>query len=171
MTMARAQMLAVNTDVLMDAALAPNLGLELTVGNQSTLSVNALVSHRALTKQIQVAAFQPEYRYYLGGRAMDRFFMGIGGIGAVYDVTMKGKRYDGYCAGAGLTFGYVIPLNDRLSVDFHAGFGMTTYKQKEYFLGDDYESEFYQDGNPRSNASGFRYMPTRIGISLSYTLR
>lgn len=171
MSVAKAQMLAVNTDVAMDGLMAPNLGLELTVGNQSTLSLNGLISHKPWGKTAQVAALQPEYRYYLSGRPMDRFFLGLGGIAAVYDVNIKDKRYDGYCAGGGLTFGYVLPLTERLSVDFHAGFGVTRYKQKEYYLGDDFDNEYSLDGNQRSNASGFRYMPTRIGVSLSYTLR
>jgi len=168
---AKAQMLSVNTDVAMDALMAPNLGLELTVSNQSTLSLNGLVSHKSWGKSAQVAALQPEYRYYLSGRPMNKFFLGIGGIAAVYDVEIKDKRYDGYCAGAGLTFGYVLPLSDRVSVDFHAGFGATKYKQKEYYKGDDYNSEYLEDGNPVANANGFRYMPTRIGVSLCYTLR
>lgn len=168
---ARAQMLAVNTDVAMDALMAPNIGLELTVANQSTLSLNTLISHKSWGKDAQVAAIQPEYRYYLSGRPMNKFFLGIGGIASVYDVDIKDKRYDGYCAGVGLTFGYVLPLSDRWSVDFHAGFGATAYKQKEYYNGDDYDSEFNDDGYPIANAKGFRYMPTRIGISVSYTLR
>lgn len=168
---AKAQMLAVNTDVAMDALMAPNVGLELTVANQSTLSLNALISHKSWGHKTQVAALQPEYRYYLSGRPMNKFFLGIGGIASVYDVEVKDKRYDGYCAGAGLTFGYVLPLSDRWSVDFHAGFGATAYKQKEYYIGDDYDNEYTKDGYPVANAKGFRYMPTRIGVSISYTLR
>lgn len=168
---AKAQMLAVNTDVAMDALMAPNIGLELTVANQSTLSLNGLYCYESWGHKTQVAALQPEYRYYLSGRPMNKFFVGIGGIASVYDVEIKDKRYDGYCAGAGLTFGYVLPLSDRVSIDFHAGFGAAAYKQKEYYIGDDYDAEFCVDGYPVANAKGFRYMPTRIGISLSYTLR
>ena len=167
----RAQMLAVNTDVAMDALMAPNIGVEMTVADKSTLSLNALIAHKPWGRNAQIAAIQPEYRYYFTGRPMQRLFVGIGALGSVYDVEIKDKRYDGICAGGGLTFGYVLPITDRLNIDFHAGFGMMAYKQKEYYVGDDYERQYSLDGNERANATGFFYSPTRIGVSLTYIIK
>ena len=102
---------------------------------------------------------------------MYREFIGIGGIGTVYDITWKGKVYDGAALGLGLTFGYVLPITSRLNIDFHAGFGFVTYKQKEYFVGDQYDSDYVFDGEQRANATGYYLLPTRIGVSVSYVIR
>jgi hypothetical protein len=101
---------------------------------------------------------------------MFREFIGIGGIGAVYDITWSGKVYDGTALGLGLTFGYVLPLKKRLNIDFHAGFGFIHYKHKEYFVGDQYDADYIFDGEQRANASGYYLLPTRIGVSVSYIL-
>ena len=56
---ASAQMVAVNTDVAMDACMAPSLGVELTLGKKSTLNINGLYAANMLGKDIRIAAMQP----------------------------------------------------------------------------------------------------------------
>ena len=84
--------------------------------------------------------------------------------------VQKGKRYDGYALGAGLTFGYVFALTNNLNVDLHAGFGLVrTSYTKTYLDG----SPIYVNGTTRPTEAGFvgmRLIPTKIGVSLSYTL-
>ena len=166
----RAQMVAANVDALWLATLTPNVGFELVVGERSTVSLNSLFAMKPLGKDIKITALQPEYRYYFSGRPMFREFIGIGGIGAVYDITWSGKVYDDTALGVGLTFGYVLPLKKRLNIDFHAGFGFIHYKHKEYFVGDQYDADYIFDGEQRANASGYYLLPTRIGVSVSYML-
>lgn len=166
-----AQMIAVNTDAMWWATMAPNLGLELVVGERSTASLNALSMRRLIGNEAKMMALQPEYRYYFSGRTMFREFIGIGGIGAVYDIHWKNKVYDGTALGLGLTFGYVLPLTKRLNVDFHAGFGYIHYSQKEYFAGDQYDTDAEDNGAQRVNARGYYLLPTRIGVSISYILK
>ena len=168
---ARAQMIAASTDALWLATMSPNLGVELVVGERSTLGLNGLWTSKPLGKDNKIKALQPEYRYFFSGRPMFREFIGIGAIGALYDITWAGKVYDGTAIGAGLTFGYVLPLSRRLNIDFHAGFGMIFYRQKEYFTGDNYDKEYIIDGELSTNATGYYLLPTRIGISLSYILK
>lgn len=166
----RAQMVAANVDALWLATLSPNIGFELVVGERSTFSLNGLFAMKPLGKDIKITAVQPEYRYYFSGRPMFREFIGIGGIGGVYDIKWSGKVYDGTALGVGLTFGYVLPLKKRLNIDFHAGFGFIHYKQKEYFEGDQYDIDYVFDGEQRANANGYYLLPTRIGVSVSYIL-
>lgn len=64
----KAQRLAVNTDVAMDACLAPSLGVEITMGKKSTLNINGLYGENILGKDIRMAAVQPEWRVYISGR-------------------------------------------------------------------------------------------------------
>ena len=167
----RAQMLAANIDGLWLATLTPNIGAELVVGECSTLGLHGLFAVKPLGKDAKIYALQPEYRFFFSGRPMYREFIGIGAVGATYDITWKGKVYDGTALGLGLTFGYVLPLKPRLNIDFHAGFGFIRYKQKEYFEGDQYDVDYIFDGEQRPNASGYVLLPTRIGVSISYILR
>lgn len=166
-------MIAINTDIAMDAMMTPSLGMEIVTGNRSTFSANVMYSWKSLGKNISVIAVQPEYRYYLSNRPIHGIFMGIGAIGGRYDIEWANKTYKGDAFGAGLTFGYVWNLTRRLSVDFHAGFGAIIYNQKEHFLKDHYDEES-AEGNPsytKANANGYYLAPTRLGVSISYVLK
>ena len=166
-----AQKIAANVDALWLVTLSPNVGLELVVGERSTLSLNGLFATKPLGKDMKIYALQPEYRYYFSGRPMYREFFGVGAIAGTYDIKWSGKVYDGTALGLGLTFGYVMPITQRLNIDFHAGFGFIHYKHKEYFEGDQYDADYVFDGEQKANASGYYLLPTRIGVSVSYMLR
>lgn len=166
---AKAQTMAVNTDVLWDAAMSPNIGLEMTVADQSTLQVNAITSQKPYGKDVRFTAVQPEYRYYFSGRPMYKHFVGVCAFGATYKATIADKTYNGSGAGVGVTFGYVLPLAKRLNLDFHAGVGYAKYRQKEYLPNQEHQTN--AAGYEEANAKGSYIMPTRIGVSLSYILK
>lgn len=167
----RAQMLAVSTELTSDVMLAPSIGLELVTANHSTVSLNALWGQKILGKPYRVVALQPEYRYYFSGRPMSQWFVGVGGIITSYDIHTRGKVYDGYAGGVGVTFGYVWNLTERLNLDLHSSLGTVFYKQKEYYEQDNYDTDYLIDGQQRTNARGYYLMPTRIGISISYIIK
>ena len=120
---ARAQMLAVNTDVAMDACLAPSLGVELTMSKKSSLNFNALYGRKILGKDMMILAIQPEWRVYLSGRPMYHHYVGAIGLLTRYDMELGSKLYKGDAFGIGVSFGYVLPITDRLMADFHASVG------------------------------------------------
>lgn len=167
----RAQMVAVNTDMLMDVLQIPNMGVEIVVGERSVAGLHAFGSYRPWGKDVRVLGLQSEYRYFFSGRPMNSFFVGFGLLASSYDITWAGKVYDGNAFGAGMTFGYVLPLTHRLNLDFHAGFGAIFYRQKEYFEGDFYDQDYSTGGLLRPNATGYTLLPTRVGVSLSYILK
>lgn len=166
----KAQIIAVNTDVVSDACLAPNIGVELGMNSRSSLSVNALYGNNILGKDIKMTVVQPEWRYYFSGRTMYRHFIGVGALAASYDMKVDDRIYNGDGAGLGVTFGYVLPLSNRLNIDFHAGCGLFFYSQKEYHIDEDYSK--YMDGEREvANSHGSGIWPTRIGISVTYILK
>ncbi|MBR1839195.1 MAG: DUF3575 domain-containing protein [Prevotella sp.] len=170
---ASAQMIAVNTDVAMDACMAPSLGVELTLGKKSTLNINGLYAANMLGKDIRLAAVQPEWRVYISGRPMFHHYFGAIGLLASYKFShLADKVYDGDAMGIGLSYGYVWPVTQRLLIDFHTSLGYVAYRQKEYFVGDDYDRHYTnEEGNPYANATGSLLMPLRISISVSYILK
>lgn len=165
-----AQKLAVNTDVAADLLMTPSLGVEMTVGERATLGLNVLGNYKPWGQDMKMFGVQPEYRYYFSGRPMHSFFAGIGALAGFYDITYRGKVYDGIAYGGGLTFGYVLNITKRISVDFHAGCAAIAYNRKEYYKGDNY-NDYIVDGVSKPNAKGYYIIPSRIGISFAYVLK
>ena len=171
-----AQQLAVGTNVLMDALMIPNISLEMSLGRSHTMERTVLVGQAYMLMKKSYAihgsawGVQPELRYFFSGRAMSRWFFGFGAHVSNYDISWGREIYKGNSAGAGLTFGYVFNLTDRLNIDVHSGFGMNYYRQKQYFAGDFYDTEYYSS-MATANARGMVLMPTRMGISITYILK
>lgn len=169
---ANAQRIAVNTDVLMDAFCAPSLGVELTLAKKSTLNINGLYGEKILGKEMCIAALQPEWRVYISGRPMYHHYIGVVGLLASYKLNFDNKCHDGDASGLGVSFGYVLPIKDRLLIDFHSSLGGAYYHQKEYMLGEDYDKEHVNlKGYPVANASGSLLIPLRIGVSVAYIIK
>jgi hypothetical protein len=103
------------------------------------------------------------------GRPMTREFVGIAALGVSYDITWGDRIYQGDAAGAGITFGYALNLNRRLNVEFYGGFGAVYFKQKQYYKNDNIED--YTDGTAQANANGYKLLPIKIGVSISYIFK
>ena len=142
-----AQQLAVKTNGLMLAAMAPNIGCN----------------------KAKMIGLLPEYRYWFNGRPMTREFVGIAALGVSYDITWGDRIYQGDAAGAGITFGYALNLSRRLNVEFYGGFGAVYFKQKQYYKNDNIED--YTDGTAQANANGYKLLPIKIGVSISYIFK
>ena len=170
----KAQLLAVNTDVVMDAIMSPAVGVEITMGKKSSLNINGMFGNNLFGRDVRFNAIQPEWRVYFSGRPMYHHYCGIIGLLASYKTKYDNKWHDGDGGGIGLSLGYVLPLTNRLSIDFHTSLGAFFYHQKEYedVEGYDYDAENVNaDGYPVANAHGTRYIPLRIGISVAYTIK
>lgn len=171
-----AQQLAVGTDVLKDALMIPNLGIELGLGRshlaeRSVLGLHGYVVNNPWGVKAKAWGIQPELRYFFSGRAMSRWFFGIGGHLAKYDITWSSKVYEGNSIGVGLLFGYVFNITQRLNIDVHSGFGGVYYRHKEYFEGDFFESDYYNGQIASPNSRGYTLLPTRVGVSVTYILK
>lgn len=167
----QAQAISVNTDLSMLALQTYNIGAEMTIGNRSTLGLSLFTNNQPYwDKDTKMTGVQPEYRYYFGGRPMYHHFVGVSALAADYDMKWGSTRYDGFAAGAGLTFGYVLTLGKRWTIDAHAGLGMVMFHQKKTKDGvPEFETT---SGTIAANGyTGYQVMPTKIGITLSYIIR
>lgn len=164
------QNVAVNTDLCLDVLQTPNIGFEMVTGEKYSMGINVFGNYNPWNYRLKMMGVQPEIRYWLGRRPMHDYFVGIGGIVASYDIHWKGKVYEGYGAGVGLTFGYVLYVAKRINIDIHAGFGIIGYRHKEFYENDHYD-DYTLNGGVQINAKGYYLLPTRIGISLTYILK
>lgn len=120
---------AIKSNLLHDAATSMNLGVEFKVGNNLTMDVP--VTYNPFTfsdnKKFKHILAQPELRWWTCEPFNGHFFglhahyayYNVGGYGSDY---MKAHRFEGWLAGAGVSWGYqfyIAPrwnLGDRKSV-------------------------------------------------------
>lgn len=157
----KAQKVAAKTNALYWATTTPNLGLEFGLNNKITLDV--LGAYNPWTfkddKKMRFWLVQPEVRYWLCEKFEGHFF-GAHIHGAQYFGGFDKYRYDGYLAGAGISYGYNWILNSHwnLEATLGVGYAYLWYKQ-----------------SPRipcikcyKNTDKHYFGPTKVAVSLVY---
>jgi hypothetical protein len=152
----------------------PNIGVETSIGEKSTLQFDVLAS---LWKSIdgkpyKLFTFISEYRYHFNEK-YNGFYAGAHLGFDSYDVTKWGA-YDalgvhsvgvGYVIGA--TIGYQKKLNDKFLLDFFLGGGNHQGFYNSYYI--DTGKRWELDDSVGRNKSG-EWLPYRGGIMISYKL-
>ncbi len=150
---AGAQGFAIKSNLAYDALAAANLGLEVGLAPRWTLDVSGnYMPWKFYNGNLRKHAFlQPEARFWF----CDRFaghFLGIHCHGGIYNASgagiddkiawlgpdfskLKDRRYEGWFAGAGISYGYAVILGRHWNMEFEVGAGYA------YFLSDVYECE------------------------------
>lgn len=176
-----AQQVAIKTNGLMWLAMMPNAACEFVAGERSTVDLSVFGAVNIYGKEAKILGAAPEYRYWFNGRPMTREFVGIAAMGATYDITWGKKVYQGDAGGLGLTFGYVLNLNDfknktlqnlakRLNIEFTAGCGLVYFQQKQYYVGDSFD-DYTGTGSVQANANGYKILPLKLGVSITWILK
>lgn len=164
------QQLALKTNLLMNVACTPNLSCEIVTGENSSLDLSVFGHWKLYRTTSRLIGFQPEYRYWFNGRPMVREYIGLTALAATYDMTLGKQVYDGDALGLGISAGYCFLLGKRLNLECFGGFGVVAFRQKQYFRQDHYD-DYFPDGIIRTNASGYKLLPIKLGVSLSYIIK
>ena len=133
--------LAAKTNLLYDAALVPNVGLELSLGKGWSVGGNWMYAHwsnDARHRYWQIYGGELEVRRYFGGRAVEKplqgHHVGLYAQAVTYDFETGGKGYlSDFAYGVGLEYGYSLPVAKRLNIDFGIGFGYSGGNYKSYY--------------------------------------
>lgn len=164
------QQVAIKTNGMYWLATTPNVGFELVTGERTSLDISAAITNRVWSNSCKMVVLQPEWRYWFNGRPMVREYIGIAALGSSYDITWGRRTYDGDAFGAGLTMGYALPLNKRLTIEFYGGFGAVYFRQKQYYVDDNY-SDFIENEALQVNSGGYKLIPIKLGVSISYIIK
>lgn len=165
-----AQQVAVKTNGLMLLTGLPNLGCEFVTGEHTSVDMTLFGGYKPYGKNIKIIGVQPELRYWFNGRPMVREYLGIAALGTTYDIQWGENIYKGDAFGLGVTMGYSLILNKRWNVEFYAGFGAVYFRQKQYYTHDNFED--YEANNVgKANAYGYKLLPTKLGVSISYIIK
>ena len=183
------QTLGIKSNVLYDATSTINLGVEFALSEKWTLDISGnynpwafpqqkinsskvvISEHDAIMKHWMV---QPEIRRWFC-ESFNGHFVGLHAHGGQFNVGgltflpkewgengIQRKRFQGWLAGGGVSYGYHWILSSRLSLEFSLGVGYTFMKYEKY--------NHYADNEPTQldrNHYKMRYIgPTKAGISV-----
>ena len=141
--------MALKTNLLYDAALVPNIGAEFYVGRGWSVGVNWMYAWWNSDRKHdywRIYGGELELRKYFGRRAKEKpltgHHLGVYGQMLTYDFETGGKGYMGGKPGgtlwnkmnwgAGIEYGYSLPIGRRLNLDFGIGVGYLGGEYWEY---------------------------------------
>ncbi len=140
-----AQKIAIKTNALYDAAFQlPTFNAEINTGNYT--SIELMVSYSPFkygeNKRWKAFILQPSFRYWLND-SHKGFFGSIHAQWGIYNLAktkvifgimpdLKNFRYQGSLWGAGIGFGYRLPITKHFSTEFELGIGLTEFNYKKY---------------------------------------
>lgn len=175
-TIKKRPLFALKTNLLFDAALMPNVEIEVPVGNR--WSVNAeymfpwwLFDGDKYSMQILMGGL--EGRYWLGGKenrinreALTGHFLGLYAGGGKYDLQWKENGYQGeFFIAAGISYGWSASIARNLHLEFNIGIGMLRTDYRHYHARESYQTLLWQE-----NGKYTWFGPTKAKISLVWLL-
>lgn len=165
---ANAQKIAVKTNLLEWAALGTiNAGAEYAFTEHWTLEADIVWNPWTYSRQRSAECWgvQAEGRYWLCQSFFGHYF-GLHAQYGNYDCGMWKYRYDGWLAGAGISYGYALPIAKRWRIDFNLGVG---YNRMRY----EKDARRYRTGDVEMFGTQNRnyWGITRAGINLVFIIK
>ena len=156
---------ALKTNVPFLAAVVQNLALEVQVHKHISVDFPVMWSISDIERKhgLRTIAFQPEGRWWLKSVGEGGHFFGVHAHAAWFNLKWEENRYQTAqrpLAGAGISYGYRLPLGEHWGAEFNVGFGYANMKYNTYY---NIENGAYIDTRIR-NYWGI----TRAGLSLVY---
>lgn len=128
--------LAVKTNLVYDALLMPSLEVEYRINGRWTVNIEgdmAWWKNDGRHKYYQLATVSPEGRYWFKTRKpWHGHYAGLFGGFSWYDLENGRRGYKGEALMAGLSYGYMFPVNRSLSFEAGVGVGFMHSWYEEY---------------------------------------
>ncbi len=134
------EQLALKSNLLVDGAMVPNIGVEFVFTNQWSANLNwyfAWWKNESKHRYWQVYAGEIEVRKWLGKRAklytLEGHHLGAYFMGGAYDFEWGKKGYKSdFSYNVGIAYGYGVKIAKQLYLDFGLGIGFIGGKYKKY---------------------------------------
>ena len=157
--------IALKTNVPFDALAVQNLAFEVQVHKHITIDFPVMWSISDIEREhgLRTIAFQPEGRWWLKSSQEGGHFFGLHAHAAWFNLKWEDNRYQTEkcpLLGAGISYGYRLPLGKHWGAEFNFGFGYANMKYNTYY---NIENGARIDSRLR-NYWGI----TRAGLSLVY---
>lgn len=172
----RAPLFAVKTNLLFDAALMPNVEVEVPIGKRFSLNGELMFPWWLMDGDkycLQILMGGLEGRYWLGSRksrmdseVLTGHFLGLYAGGGKYDLQWKENGYQGeFFIAAGVSYGYAHKIARNLRLEYNIGIGLLRTDYRHYHAQDNYQTLLWQE-NGKYTWIG----PTKLKISLVWML-
>ncbi|MBR1688125.1 MAG: DUF3575 domain-containing protein [Prevotella sp.] len=171
---AGAQTVAIKNNLLYDATLTPNIGLEVRLGSHSSLQAFYGLHPWEIsdTKRLRHWSVMPEYRYWTRETFRGLFF-GLHAFGGEYNwagvklplgifPSLEHNHYEGRFAGGGLTFGHAWRLARHWNLEAAVGLGYANIKYHQY------ENEVC--GDLLDEGTHHYIGPTKLALNIAYLI-
>ena len=121
---ANAQKAALKTNALYWLTTTPNAGVEFALSNKVTVEIAGAYNPWTFKddKKMKFWLVQPEALYWFCEK-FEGHFIGLHLHGAQFFGGFKERRYDGYLAGGGITYGYDWMLSPHWNLELAIGAG------------------------------------------------
>ena len=165
---------ALKTNLLYDAVLIPNAGVEVCLGRQWTIGADGFFTWFSSDSRHRYWQGYGGYltvRRYFGTPVEGQSFLfkghhiGAYALGLTYDVEWGGRGYqaDRFGFGGGVEYGYALPIGKNLLLDFSLGIGFQDGEYKEY---DPQDNHYVWQTTSKRHWFG----PTKAEVSLKWVL-
>lgn len=144
---ARAQTVGIKSNLLADALLSPNLGVEIGLAPKWSLDISGQINAWTISgHKWKHWMAQPEARYWFCQR-FGGHFLGLHAIGGQFNwghLGLKGNflgsnfdglndhRYQGWGVGAGIAYGYAWPVAKHWNIEAEIGIGWIYTRYDKY---------------------------------------
>lgn len=157
--------MALKTNVAYDAIGVLNLDYEVQVHSRMTVDIPVMWSlwDAKPDKALRIAAIQPELRWWMGQETGKGHFFGLHAHVGWYNLKWDDRRYQDTgrpLVGAGLSYGYKLPLSEHWGAEFTVVFGYANMKYDTYYNID--------NGAQIDTRVRHYWGPTKVGASLVY---
>jgi len=124
---------ALKTNLLYDALLNANLGIELRLAPKWSLDVSGNYNGWSLShgRQWKHWMIQPEARYWTG-KAMKGTFLAGHLLGGEFNTTLNGARRQGWAAGLGIGIGHAWHFGEHWGLEAEIAAGYARYAYDKY---------------------------------------
>ena len=169
----RRPLFAVKTNLLFDAALMPNIELEVPIGKRWSLNGEYMFPWWLINDDrycLQVLMGGLEVRYRPGRRSgrdvLTGHFIGLYAGGGKYDLQWDKNGYQGeFFIAAGVSYGYAHSIARNLRLEYNIGIGMLRTDYRHYHSRDNHRTLLWQE-----NGEYTWLGPTKLKISLVWLI-
>ena len=169
----RHPLFAVKTNLLFDAALMPNIELEVPIGKRWSLNGEYMFPWWLINDDrycLQILMGGLEVRYRPGKRSgrdvLTGHFLGLYAGGGKYDLQWDKNGYQGeFFIAAGVSYGYAHSIARNLRLEYNIGIGMLRTDYRHYHSRDNHRTLLWQE-----NGEYTWLGPTKLKISLVWLI-
>ena len=169
----RRPLFAVKTNLLFDAALMPNIELEVPIGKRWSLNGEYMFPWWLINDDrycLQILMGGLEVRYRPGKRSgrdvLTGHFLGLYAGGGKYDLQWDKNGYQGeFFIAAGVSYGYAHSIARNLRLEYNIGIGMLRTDYRHYHSRDNHRTLLWQENGEYTGLG-----PTKLKISLVWLI-